>query len=240
VLHADDAGLSPEINQAILELVQQEKLTSISVISNAEYAAEFAESLNKLWPKISRPPQVFLHFNIIEGKPLTLWPADSNRIDSNGNFYFGYSGVVKALLKRKINPEVVRSELDAQYQKATDLGLNIVGIDSHQHMHALAPIAEVVREFAAQHNIKAIRSYDDMQTQTLIGAIKLALFRLLSVVTERTYYGRLRLPPAWHGHTWRKFVMTSWESISASKLKKDQIITCHPGSKVDRGFTPSS
>lgn len=240
MLHADDAGLSPEINQAILGLIQQEHLASISVISNAEYAREFTEALLKLWPKLNLKPQIFLHFNIIEGKPLAIWPAESDRVDPNGNFYFGYAGVVRSLLRRKISPEIVKSELDAQYQQAVNLGLDIVGIDSHQHMHALAPMAEVVQEFAKQHNLNIIRSYDDMCTQTQAGALKLALFKLLAIVTEQVYYSRPKLPPAWHGHTWRKFVMTSWEPVSSSKLRKDQIIACHPGSKVDRGFSPSS
>jgi predicted glycoside hydrolase/deacetylase ChbG (UPF0249 family) len=238
MLHADDAGLNPSVNRAIIELIKQERLESVSVIANSKHTADFVKALLELWPNLSQPPQVFLHFNIVEGRPLAIWPESSNRVGPDGNFYYGYNGVVKSLLARKISPDAVQFELEAQYQCLTSLGLYITGIDSHQHMHALAPIAEIVEKFADEHSVRIIRSYDDMHAQTLKGIYKLLLFRLLAISTEQLYYGRPRLPSSWKGHTWREFVMTSWEPIHYDKIRKGQIIACHPGSDVDRGFTP--
>lgn len=238
MLHADDAGLNPLINQAILGLIKQERLESVSVIANSPYTADFSKSLLMLWPELNQPPQIFLHFNIVECRPLANWPAVSKRVDQEGSFYYGYGSAVKSLLAKRISYEALRSELKAQYQHLIDLGLNVVGIDSHQHMHALAPIAEAVQELADKQDIRIIRSYDDMRAQTLKGMYKLVLFRLLAMATEQRYYGRLKLPSSWHGHTWREFVMTSWEPVHYNKLRKGQIIACHPGSDVDRGFMP--
>lgn len=238
MLHADDAGLSPAINQAILKLVQAERLQSLSIIANSEHTEAFTRSLGELWPKLRKRPQLFLHFNLVECRALTPWPAGSKRVDSEGNFYTGYGGVIRSLLLRRINPNTVRAELQAHYQRVCELGFTPVGIDSHQHMHALAPIAEVVDTFAKEHHVVLIRSYDDMQTQTLLGLGKLLLFRLVALATGLCYFGRLHLPVSWRGHTWSRFVMASWEPVRSAKLKKDQLIACHPGSSVDRGFTP--
>lgn len=238
MLHADDAGLSVAINQAVLWLVQAERLESLSIIANSEHTAAFCWSLRELWPKVRKQPLIFLHFNLVECRSLAHWPDDAERIDKKGNFYFGYGGVVRSLLRHRIDPGVVRAELEAQYQRVCELGFTPVGIDSHQHMHALAPIAEVVRDFADEHSLTIIRSYDDMRAQTLVGAAKLLIFRMLAIATEVVYYRRPQLPTSWHGHIWREFVMTSWESVRYSKLKKGQIIACHPGSNVDRGFIP--
>lgn len=238
MLHADDAGLSPEINQAILRLVQEERLESLSIIANSPRTADFTEALNKLWPALQRPPQVFLHFNLVECRPLVPWPKASERIDEAGNFYVGYGGFIRSLLKGRIDPQVVRAELTAQYDRLVRLGFTPSGIDSHQHMHALAPIAQVVRDFAREHGIASIRSYDDMQTQTAMGSAKLMLFRVVALATELRYGRRVALPPSWHGHTWRAFLMTSWEPVRSARVKKGQLIACHPGSTVDRGFIP--
>lgn len=240
VLHADDAGLSSDINEAILNLAKRGRLASISIIANSEYTAQFCNDLKQIWPQLKQKPDIFLHFNLIECRPLTDWPVESARIDPSGNFYYGYGGMIRSILKKRIQPVTVKKELEAQYNVLKDLGMEVIGIDSHQHMHALAPVAEVVRQFAKEHGLRQIRSYEDMHCQTLKGRLKKILFSLIAITTELAYSGRPILPNTWRGHTWRIFYMASWEKVSDKALKRGEVIAFHPGSDVDNGFEPDS
>lgn len=238
LVHADDAGLNPAVNQAILKLANEGRLASLSIISNAKHTAYFCEEFLKILPKMRNKPAIFLHFNLVEGQPLTVWPGGSKNVDSSGEFYYGYGKFVMSILQDTINPKTIRYELEAQFKTLHSLGIKISGIDSHQHMHALAPIAGVVDDFCKQNNLSIIRSYDDMACQTTVGKIKKILFGILAVCTQVKYHKQLKLPSSWHGHTWRKFVMASWEKVDYKKLETDEIIACHPGSIFDRGFKP--
>ena len=234
LLHADDAGLSLAINEAILSLLRENRLESLSVISNAPHAEHFMGRLIGLWPKLTSPPHIFLHLNLVEAKPLTPWPR--KMLQESGEFA-GYERLIQELLAGRVEPSVIEAELEAQFEQLQASGLPVHGIDSHQHMHALSPVAEIVRDFASRHHL-AVRSYDDMVCQTWIGQMKKHLLSWAARFTAWRYFGAFTLPPSWREHTWRPFAMASWERVAYHRLGEDELIACHPGSWCDRGFEP--
>lgn len=217
-LHADDLGLNKEVNQAALEFLRAGRLASVSVLANWPQVGEAAQILRQ-FPTV----EVFLHFNLVEGKSLAA-PAKSfdNRV------------LFAKLLLRLVDPAEVKRELLAQLERLSDLGLKVSGIDGHQHMHALSPIAEVVTEVAREKGIKHVRSYKLMKTQSLLGSIKLTIFRLVAFWTHLISYGQPILPITWRISSWRPFSVASWEALEPQSIKASETIVFHPGLPYDR------
>ncbi len=134
-LCADDFGLSESISAAITALVQQQRLTSVSCITNA---ANFATAAQTLQPYISHV-EVGLHFNLTEGQPLSAalaahWPE--------------LPSVGKLILRTHLGAiprAAIEQELDAQWQGFyRAFGKEPDFIDGHQHVHDLPGIRGVV------------------------------------------------------------------------------------------------
>jgi len=70
ILHADDLGLHPAVNQAIFEGAESGVLTSASLMVNGRGTAE---ALN--WAKQHKGFGLGLHLNILRGRPFSD-PAD--------------------------------------------------------------------------------------------------------------------------------------------------------------------
>jgi predicted glycoside hydrolase/deacetylase ChbG (UPF0249 family) len=175
---------------------------------------------------------LFLHFNLVEFKPLTT-QVTLRSILHSGQFAGKMRVILKCLL-RQLPIETVRKELEQQLRRAMDGGLSINGIDSHQHMHALGPISEAVTKITEEYHLAFVRSYSQMTCQTLMGSIKLGIFQFGSILTSR----RLHSPASWKRQAWRPFAVASWEPIVLSKLPPETLLVCHPGSIWDKPVTP--
>ena len=66
IINADDLGMSVEVNSAISSLLEEEKITSSSIMSNAPYFEE-AVNIAKNFPNYS----FGIHLNLTKFKPLT-------------------------------------------------------------------------------------------------------------------------------------------------------------------------
>ena len=125
IVNADDFGLSPSVNRAIIDCFKIGNITSTTMMANmpgTEEAACLAATNKGL--------AVGLHFCLTQGKPLTKCPT---LVDADGIF-LSRPVLLKKVLLRKINPIEIATELQAQFQQLYALGINISHIDSHQHM----------------------------------------------------------------------------------------------------------
>lgn len=217
-LHADDLGLNKEVNQAALKFLKEGRLASVSVLANGPRVEE-ASQLLKQFPTV----EIFLHFNLVEGKSL----ADPTRI-------FDTKILFPKLLLRLVDPAEVKRELLAQLKRLSALGLKVSGIDGHQHVHALSPIAEVVTAVAREKGIKHVRSYKEMKTHSFFGSLKLTVFKLVAFWTHFIFYGRLTLPTTWRTRSWRSFFVASWEALDPKTTAAGETIVFHPGLPYDR------
>ncbi|MBI3563219.1 MAG: ChbG/HpnK family deacetylase [Gammaproteobacteria bacterium] len=132
---ADDYGLAPGISNAILDLVQQRRLTSVSCITNS---ADFSRAATQLRPWRDQI-EIGLHFNLTEGSPLQpaltqRWP----RLPSIGQ-------LIVATHTGLIPRSAVADELQAQLQ-AFRCGFDRDPdfIDGHQHVHDLPGIRRLI------------------------------------------------------------------------------------------------
>ncbi|MBH2031549.1 MAG: ChbG/HpnK family deacetylase [Pseudomonadales bacterium] len=148
IVNADDFGLSANENAVILGAFQAGVISSATAMANMpafEAACVMAQH-----PLLSG--RIGLHFNLTYGRPL------SQRILSRPNFC-DTAGVFDLNLTRhrlwlsRADREAVLEELEAQWQRCLDNDVRPSHLDSHQHVHNIWPIGEIVARFAARQGV---------------------------------------------------------------------------------------
>ena len=137
ILCADDYGQNTFISQAIILLIQKNRLTATTCMTTSPFWFENAPRLKNL-EKID----IGLHFNLTEGSPL-----------SPGLQVMGFLPLKQLLMKsylKKINQKVIEEELHAQIdQFVAGIGRLPDFIDGHQHVHQFPIIRDAF--FAVYH-----------------------------------------------------------------------------------------
>ena len=146
VFNADDLGLSPEVNRAIIESFEKGVVRSCSLLVNVPYT-EDGIALVK-----NTTLDVGLHLNLAIGKSLT----DSRSLVKDGIFHGAYRFLIRYFLGM-INIKEVEREIRAQIEMFQKMGFALNHIDSHWHLHCLPKIFDVVVKLAYEYDIKKIR-----------------------------------------------------------------------------------
>ena len=126
IINADDFGLCESVNDSILELFLDKKITSFTFMVNMYGSKDAVKKLNEL--KIDNIP-VGLHFNIVRGKSLI---GKSTLTDQNG-YFLGRNKLFKKILLGKVKKLDIKSEALAQLNFLKINGLNPSHIDSDNH-----------------------------------------------------------------------------------------------------------
>ena len=135
IINADDFGLCEDVNYSILEGFEAGNITSTTLMVNMP-GTEHAVSLYEKEKKMG----VGLHFCLTEGKPLLKKTTLS---DLDGNF-LNRSNFLKELYKGNIRGLDIKNEFVAQVEKIKKLGVEISHIDSHQHIHLIPKVFEII------------------------------------------------------------------------------------------------
>lgn len=146
LITADDFGITPRISAGMMQLAQKGKIHRLSLMTNMP-GTEEAIRLAAVNPQVIYG----LHFNLTEQNSLT--GVLSGVTDPETGFY-SRSKLLKSVLIGKIKSVQVRQELEAQYYRAVQSGVNIQYMDSHQHVHVFPGIYEVCINFAREKGIK--------------------------------------------------------------------------------------
>ena len=155
IVNADDFGIHEYVNKAVIEGYFSGIITSASIIAQG-IAFDNAVLLAKEYPDL----KIGIHLTLVGEKPLeetfnvpSLLNSD---LDSLKN---GHTSFIKDYLLGKIKLQEVKKELKAQIEKvlSSDIGKNITHFDSHQHLHVLPGIVDIIIELALEFNIKNIR-----------------------------------------------------------------------------------
>lgn len=221
-LHADDLGLDEKVNQAVADLLRAGELTSMSLMANRPHTADAAEIALR-YPEV----RTYLHLNLTEGRPV------SRPEELGAAMFGGLPRMLVGLLRGSVLADQVEAELNAQLDRLADLGLTVDGIDSHHHVHAFAPIGEVVERVAAERSLQHIRRYDLMHTFTVGGCLKKALFAVGARATSWHRERSFRLGPAWSSDHGEIFAVASWERLGPRAAQGVETIVYHPGNTCD-------
>ena len=148
IINADDFGLSPSDNAVILGAFQAGVISSATAMANMPAFEEACA--------LARQPflqgRIGLHFNLTFGRPLS--PSILMRSTfCNSQGMFDLDLPRHSLWLNRLDREAVLEELEAQWQRCLDNDLHPSHIDSHQHVHNIWPIGEIVARFAARQGV---------------------------------------------------------------------------------------
>ncbi|HWR55108.1 MAG TPA: ChbG/HpnK family deacetylase [Negativicutes bacterium] len=150
IINADDFGLHEEINKGIIDGHRNGCITSTTLIAGGA-AFTHAVELAKQCPDLS----VGVHLTLVGTKPVAR--GDVHSLICGRKFFPGYYKFVQAYLLGRIDKKHIAYELGCQMQKIAGSGIKISHIDSHQHLHILPGLADVIVALAADFKVDKIR-----------------------------------------------------------------------------------
>lgn len=151
IVNADDLGQTPGVNRGIEEAHQRGLVSSATLLANG---ADFdgGVELAGRCPRLG----VGVHVNLVEGKPVASRERVASLVDGAGEFW-GKRGLVRRWLAGAIEPGQVRLEFAAQVARLRQAGIEPTHFDSHQHLHVLPGLREVLLDEAVQLGLRACR-----------------------------------------------------------------------------------
>lgn len=154
IINADDFALHPSINAAIIQAHREGILTSASILATGKYLLE-AVDLAKKNPKMS----LGAHLCLVGGlQPVTDIKLIPSLVNSQTNcFYDNYLEFTKLFFLGKIKLAEIQLELANQVKLLLNHGVSITHFDSHQHLHVLPGISQIVINLARDNFINKIR-----------------------------------------------------------------------------------
>lgn len=154
IVNADDFGLAPGVNRAILELHAAEVLTSATMMARAP-ATEEAVKMALAMPSLG----VGCHVVLVDGTPVSDPQSIPSLIDrSTGDLFPSLGTFLKRLYTARIRRGEIEAETAAQIALLQSYGLRLTHIDTHKHLHMFPPVLRAVLRAARAAGIHAIRN----------------------------------------------------------------------------------
>jgi predicted glycoside hydrolase/deacetylase ChbG (UPF0249 family) len=147
---ADDLGLHRGMNEGAERAHRHGILTACSVVANGRELAHAVEVLRDL-PGL----EVGIHLTFVEERPLS--DKVSSLVDSSGRFHKSYREFVARYATGSIDLEQLERELRAQIEKVLSTGLTPTHLNSHQHLHVLPGVLDIVSRLAQEFRIGYLR-----------------------------------------------------------------------------------
>lgn len=153
IVNADDFGRHVLINRAVERGVTDGVLRSATIMPGGE-AFDDAAELAARSPKLG----VGIHLTLVNGNPV-LPPAEiPSLVTEAGIFVDDHTAFAVRLLRGAVNLDEVRAELGAQLRRVEAAGIHPTHADSHQHMHVLPGVIDIVLDLCRAAGIPAMRA----------------------------------------------------------------------------------
>jgi predicted glycoside hydrolase/deacetylase ChbG (UPF0249 family) len=151
ILNADDFGLTPGVNRAVIELHRAGALTSATLMARAA-ATEEAIELARSTPSLG----VGCHVVLVDGEPLR---SHSTLVTARtGSFHPTLTAFLGPLLSGRIPASEIEAEAAAQIALLQSSGLKLTHIDTHKHIHMFPAVLRPVLRAAKAAGIHAVRN----------------------------------------------------------------------------------
>ena len=149
-MNADDFGLSPGVNDGILEAHAAGVVSSVSVLVNAPGWEDAVAALRGGGAALGAG----LHLNLTAGESLC---SGRSLVHPRTGRFHGLAGLVTRALSGRIDPDDVAGECAAQLARLHAAGVRVTHIDSHRHVHALPGVWRAVVATARAHGVPFVR-----------------------------------------------------------------------------------
>ncbi|MGC9292586.1 MAG: ChbG/HpnK family deacetylase [Acidobacteriaceae bacterium] len=156
IVNADDFGLAPGVNRAVIELHRAGALTSATLMAVAPSFAE-AVVLAKENPRLG----VGCHIVLVDGAPLSPPEGIASLLDPGSAvpaFRPTLGHFVRDLMLGRIHPQHILVEATAQVQRLQASGLALTHVDTHKHTHIFPRVLAPVLRAAQACGVRRIRN----------------------------------------------------------------------------------
>ena len=154
IINADDFGLTPGINRAVIELHRAGVLTSATLMATGP-SFDHAVALARANPTLG----VGCHLVFTDGIPVSHPEAIPTLLGADGKtFRPSLWDFAQAALRGTIDPGDIALEAQAQIQKIQRAGIDVTHVDTHKHTHLLPSIARIVFHIANRCGVPSIRN----------------------------------------------------------------------------------
>jgi hopanoid biosynthesis associated protein HpnK len=155
IINADDFGLTPGVNRAILEAHGSGVVSSATMMANGP-AVEDAIRLARRAEGLS----LGCHVVLIDGRPVLPPNQIQTLTVRNGapRFRERWLDFFAAVIRGQISSDEILAEASAQITKLQGAGLRLSHFDTHKHTHILPVIARPLLRAAKACGIHAVRN----------------------------------------------------------------------------------
>ena len=134
MLIADDYGLSPEVNDAVLALADARRISGTSALVTAPHFGQAAAALSARSDSLV----LGLHLNLTEGSA-----CGAVATVTDGSAFQGLARLIRQSLLRRLDVAAITAEFQRQLARfKTATGRMPDMIDGHQHVHALPQVRQ--------------------------------------------------------------------------------------------------
>lgn len=144
ILHADDLGISPVVNDAIFGLMDAEKLTSASILANGP-AFDDAVRGTRHFKRCC----FGLHLNVTEFAPLSSFQPLEPLL-ANGRFR-------RVAIYGPGTVDAVFEEWNTQLKRLRQAGVEISHLDSHHHAHTHLALLPSLERLCRENSMRRVR-----------------------------------------------------------------------------------
>jgi hopanoid biosynthesis associated protein HpnK len=153
IVNADDFGLTPGVNRAIIELHAAGLVTSTSLMARAD-ATDEAIELARASPSLG----VGCHIVLVDGEPVLPPKQIPSLVDARtGKFLQTLAAFLARLFTGRIRAEEIEAEAAAQIAHLQGRGVRLTHIDTHKHVHIFSAVLRPVLRAARAAGIHAVR-----------------------------------------------------------------------------------
>jgi predicted glycoside hydrolase/deacetylase ChbG (UPF0249 family) len=204
IVNADDFGITPGVNRAIVEAHEHGVVTSATLMANSR-AFDGAVELARNLAAQSAPFSIGCHVVLLDGEPLSPAERIPSLLDNrNGNARFReqLNGFAVAALRGKLNPDEVEAEATAQMRRIQQAGITLSHFDANKHAHMFPAVLRPLLRAANICGVTAVRNpfgrLFPLPLSKVLGDTKLwKRFAEMSVL--RSFAARFRREVAKHG-----------------------------------------
>lgn len=154
VVHADDFGLAPGVNQAIEEGLTSGILTSASILLGSNHSTEALR-----WAAAHPELDFGVHLNLTFGRPVQPPETIPSLVLPSGEF-LPLGRFIARFLSGRVRSKEVLAEWRSQIAAVRSAGVGISHLDSHQHLHLVPRLFSQVMEPLARDEGLAVRAMD--------------------------------------------------------------------------------
>lgn len=152
IVNADDLGLTPGVNRAILEAHQRGIVTSATLMANGAVFDD-AVQLAAGAPKLA----IGCHVDLIQLSPV-LSAEKVRTLADGGHFRAGFTRFAAGAMRGRFNGAEIAAEASAQMRKLQSAGVKLSHFDTHKHTHVFPPVLKALLRAARDCSVGAVRN----------------------------------------------------------------------------------